>query len=59
MIKNQVILAFSKIKKVEEQSVQKSIDWAKAAYGCCKGVWGEDPMEYLAQERASWEDDEN
>ncbi len=35
--------------------VKKPQDWAKAAYGCCKGVWGENPSEYLKKERESWD----
>lgn len=35
--------------------VKKPQDWAKAALGCCKGAWGDKPLEYLKKERASWE----
>jgi AbrB family looped-hinge helix DNA binding protein len=34
--------------------VKKPKDWAKAAYGCCKGVWGDNPLEYVRTERDSW-----
>ena len=35
--------------------VKKPKDWAKAAFGCCKGAWGEKPLEYVRKERDSWE----
>ena len=35
--------------------IKKPDDWAKAAFGCCKGVWGDKPLEYLEKERESWE----
>jgi looped-hinge helix DNA binding domain, AbrB family len=35
--------------------VKKPTDWAKAAWGCCKGTYGDKPQEYLEKERASWE----
>ena len=34
--------------------VKKPKDWAKAAYGCCKGVWGDNPLECVRKERESW-----
>ena len=34
--------------------VKKPKDWAKAAFGCCKGAWGEKPLEYVRKERDSW-----
>jgi AbrB family looped-hinge helix DNA binding protein len=30
--------------------VKKPADWSKAAYGCCKGAWGDKPLEYLEKE---------
>ena len=35
--------------------VKKPRDWAKEAYGCCKGAWGDKPFEHLAKEREAWE----
>ena len=35
--------------------VKKPQDWAKAAWGCCKGVYGDNPQEYLRKERESWD----
>ena len=35
--------------------VKKPQDWAKAAFGCCKGAWGDKPLEYLQKERESWD----
>lgn len=35
--------------------VKKPQDWAKEAYGCCKGAWGDKPFEHLAKEREAWE----
>ena len=35
--------------------IKKPDDWAKAAFGCCKGVWGDKPLEHLEKERESWE----
>lgn len=36
--------------------MKKPEDWAKAALGCCKGVWGDSPLEYLKKERdESWD----
>ena len=34
--------------------VKKPKDWAKAAFGCCKGAWGDKPLEYVRKERDSW-----
>ena len=35
--------------------VKKPKDWAKAALGCCKGVWGDNASEYMRKERdESW-----
>jgi AbrB family looped-hinge helix DNA binding protein len=35
--------------------VKKPRDWAKAALGCCKGVWGDNASEYMRKERdESW-----
>lgn len=31
--------------------MKKPSDWAKAALGCCQGVWGDFPLEYLQKER--------
>ena len=31
--------------------IKKPEDWAKAAWGCCKGAWGENPLETLQKER--------
>ena len=33
---------------------KKPKDWAKAAFGCCKGVWGENPLEFVGKERDTW-----
>ena len=35
--------------------VKKPQHWAASSWGCCKGAWGEKPMESLKQERESWE----
>lgn len=35
--------------------MKKPDDWAHAAWGCCKGAWGDKPSEYVPQERESWE----
>jgi AbrB family looped-hinge helix DNA binding protein len=35
--------------------MKKPKDWAQAAFGCCKGAWGEKPLEYLRKERQTWE----
>lgn len=35
--------------------MKKPQDWAKAAWGCCKGTWGDKPSEYLQKERESWD----
>jgi len=34
--------------------IKKPKDWAKAAFGCCKGAWGDKPLEYVRKERESW-----
>jgi AbrB family looped-hinge helix DNA binding protein len=34
--------------------IKKQKDWAKAAFGCCKGVWGDKPLDYVQEERDSW-----
>ncbi len=34
--------------------VKKPKDWAKAAFGCCKGAWGDKPLDYVRKERESW-----
>ncbi len=34
--------------------IKKPKDWAEAAFGCCKGVWGDNPLEYARKERESW-----
>lgn len=34
---------------------KKPHDWAKAAWGCCKGAWGDKPLEYLQKEREAWD----
>ena len=33
--------------------IKKPKDWAKAAFGCCKGVWGDKSLEYVRKERES------
>jgi AbrB family looped-hinge helix DNA binding protein len=35
--------------------VKKPKDWAKAAWGCCKGAYGNNPQEYLKKEREAWD----
>ena len=35
--------------------VKKPSEWAKAAWGCCKGAWGDKPLEALKNERESWD----
>ena len=35
--------------------IKKPQKWAIAAWGCCKGAWGDKPLESLQSERASWE----
>jgi len=35
--------------------VKKPTDWAKAAWGCCKGAYGDKSQEYLQTERESWD----
>lgn len=34
--------------------IKKPGDWAKAAFGCCKGAWGDKPLEQARKERESW-----
>ena len=34
--------------------VKKPKDWAKAAFGCCKGAWGDKPLDHVQKERESW-----
>ena len=34
--------------------IKKPKDWSKAAFGCCKGAWGDKPLEYVRKERESW-----
>lgn len=31
--------------------MKKPENWAKAAWGCCKGAWGENPQESMQKER--------
>ena len=35
--------------------MKKPQDWAKAAWGCCKGAWGDKPLEDWRKEREGWE----
>lgn len=35
--------------------IKKPNEWAKTAWGCCKGVWGDKPLEALQKERESWD----
>lgn len=34
--------------------VKKPKDWAKAAFGCCKSAFGDEPLNYVRKERESW-----
>ncbi len=34
--------------------MKKPKGWAQTAFGCCKGAWGEKPLEYLRKERQTW-----
>jgi len=34
--------------------MKKPTDWAKASFGCCKGAWGDNPLEYIRKERETW-----
>ncbi|ACV63978.1 transcriptional regulator, AbrB family [Desulfofarcimen acetoxidans DSM 771] len=37
--------------------MKKPDNWSQAAFGCCKGVWGDKSLEYLEKERTeSWEE---
>ena len=35
--------------------IKKPQNWAASACACCKGAWGEKPLEALQKERESWE----
>lgn len=36
--------------------MKKPQNWATAAFGCCKEVWGDNPLEQLQKEReTAWE----
>ena len=35
--------------------IKKPQEWAKSAWGCCKGAWGDKPQETLQKDRESWE----
>ena len=34
--------------------MKKPENWVKAVRGSCKGVWGDNPQDYLKKERESW-----
>jgi len=49
------VLIMTAVRNGRISIVKKPKDWAKAAFGCCKGVWGSTPLEHVQKERESWE----